>query len=114
MASLSLHHVRTLAEKSALFGNIFAALPSGGVLVNADVTMPTAEPARGDRYDSWADHLVSSGMKRAEAFRHFEAWADEDVYFPLEDELEALSAAGFEASCVWNEGVSTVVVARRP
>jgi len=114
MASLALHHVPTLDAKGELFARIFDALSPGGLFVNADVTMPTEDPARGSAYDAWADHLVAGGCRRSDAFAHFEAWSAEDTYFPLADELDALGEAGFDASCVWQKGVSTVVVSRRP
>lgn len=113
MASLALHHVLTLEAKAALFRRAHQALPPGGVLVNADVTMPARGPNRDASYEAWADHLVSEGMERQEAFDHFAAWSSEDTYFPLEAELDALGAAGFEASCPWRRSVSTVVVGRR-
>ena len=113
MASLALHHVPTLEAKAALFLRAHEALRPGGVLVNADVTMPDEGLDRAIAYETWADHLVSSGMDRREAFDHFSAWSAEDTYLPLEAELEALAAAGFEADCTWRQGVSTVVVGRR-
>jgi ubiquinone/menaquinone biosynthesis C-methylase UbiE len=113
MASLALHHVPTLAAKTALFGRIHSVLEPGGLLVNADVTVPAEQPERTSAYEAWADHLVANGCRRADAFGHFEAWAQEDTYFPLEDELNALTEAGFDASCAWQHGVSTVVVARK-
>lgn len=114
VASLSLHHVPTLDEKAELFRRIFEVLPPGGMLVNADVTMPTADAERTAAYEGWADHLVANGIARREAFRHFEAWSDEDTYFPLDAELGALAKAGFEASCTWQQGVSKVVVSTKP
>ncbi len=90
------------------------ALRSGGVFVNADVTMPAEEPERGAALRGWATHLVASGIEERRAWEHFAEWADEDTYFPLEEELAALEAAGFAARCAWREGVSTVVVARHP
>ncbi len=112
-ASLALHHVRTLEEKEALFTRVYAALRPGGVLVNADVTLPAEEPARGEAWRAWAAHLVASGIGEARAWAHFEEWADEDAYFPLEAELAALEGAGFRARCAWRDRVSTVVVARK-
>jgi tRNA (cmo5U34)-methyltransferase len=113
-ASLALHHVRALDDKEALFGRIFQALPPGGVFVNADATMPSDEAARAESYAAWAAHMARFGIDEAQARSHFAEWAEEDTYFPLEDELAALAAAGFEARCVWREEPSTVVVARRP
>jgi tRNA (cmo5U34)-methyltransferase len=113
-ASLSLHHVPTLEEKAALFARIFEALRPGGVFVNADATMPADERGRAAAFDAWAAYMARSGIDDAEARRHFAEWSGEDTYFPLEDELAALTAAGFDARCVWREEPSTVVVARRP
>jgi len=113
MASLSLHHVPTLEAKTALFGRVFDALRSGGVLVNADVTMPATDPGRSAAFEAWASHLVANGITREEAFEHFDAWSGEDTYFPLEEELTALEVVGFRAECIWRTGVSAVVVGRK-
>lgn len=113
-ASLSLHHIATLDEKRALYERIFGALWCGGVLVNADATMPVEPEARDATYRAWADHMVASGIEEADAWRHFDAWAEEDTYLPLEDELAAMAAAGFEAECTWRHRHMAVVVGRRP
>ena len=109
-ASLSLHHVPTLKEKTALFERIFSALRSGGVLVNADVTMSADKDEREAGFARWADHLVASGIDRQRAFEHFAEWAAEDTYFPLEAELEAMRMAGFRAECVWQAPPNCVLV----
>lgn len=112
-ASLSLHHIPTMEAKAALFLRAHDALPPGGLLVNADATMPE-EPAERDAvYRAWADHMVASGIEEARAWQHFQEWAGEDTYFPLEAELAALATAGFDARCVWQRGPSTLVVAER-
>ena len=112
-ASLSLHHVRALDAKRALYQRIHDALEPGGVFVNADAIMP-ADPAASEAiWSAWADHMVSQGIDRERAFRHFEEWADEDTYFPLEKELAAVESAGFDAECVWREVGMTVVVGRK-
>ncbi len=113
-ASLALHHVPALEEKAALFGRIFQALRPGGVFVNADATMPADDAGRAAAFDAWAAHMARSGIDDAQARRHFAEWAGEDTYLPLDDELAALGAAGFEARCVWSDRPSTVVVALRP
>ena len=101
VASLALHHVSTLAEKRTIFCAIHAALRPGGVFVNADATMPADRSARQAEYETWAAHLVSCGIPSERAYSHFAEWADEDTYFPLEDELAALTDAGFDAACLW-------------
>ena len=113
-ASLSLHHIPTLEAKAELYARAFAALRPGGVFANADVNMPEDRAERDRLYRHWADHMVAEGIAEAEAWRHFEAWADEDTYLPLDAELAELTRAGFEAARVWNDGPVGVVVARRP
>lgn len=113
-ASLSLHHIRTLEAKTALFTRAFEALPDGGVLVNADVNMPADGAGRDALYRFWADHQVASGIEEERAWAHFEEWADEDTYLPLDEELSALRSIGFDADRVWNAGPIGVVVATKP
>jgi hypothetical protein len=43
----------------------------------------------------------------------FEEWAEEDTYFPLEDELAALQSAGFDAQCRWRRASNMVLVGRK-
>jgi len=112
-ASLSLHHVPTIAEKQDLYRRIFDALSPGGVLVNADAAMPSDPAGRSATYDAWAQHMAKHGIARPQAFRHFEEWAEEDTYFPLEDELAALRTAGFEAECPWHRPPMAVVAGRK-
>lgn len=114
MASLSLHHISTLAGKAELYGRASEALRPGGVLVNADATMPSGGPDRDRDFRAWADHLVASGIDEGQAWRHFEEWSQEDTYFPLEDELRALRDAGFEAECLWQSRPFAVLVGRQP
>jgi len=113
-ASLALHHVPSVEWKAALYHQVFEALRPEGVFVNADVTVPEAEPARAEAYRGWAGHLVASGIAEPRAWEHFAEWAEEDTYFSLETELAALEGAGFRVRCAWREGVSTVMVGTRP
>ena len=113
-ASLALHHVPAMSEKTRLYKRIFKALPPGGVLVNADITMPAGEPRRSEDYAKWAAHLVSCGIEKGRAYEHFREWAGEDTYFPLEMELEAMNDAGFDATCAWRDIPNTLMVGRKP
>ena len=113
-ASLSLHHIPTIEAKATLFGRAFEALRPGGVLVNADCCMPDDSEERAALYAHWAAHQVANGIPEEEAWAHFDAWAEEDTYLPLEVELDALRGAGFHAERVWNDGPIGVVVARKP
>ena len=113
-ASLALHHVPAMTEKTRLYKSILKALAPGGVLVSADVTMPSGEPGRSEDYAKWAAHLVSCGIGKDRAYEHFREWAGEDTYFPLEAELEAMTEAGFDASCAWRDIPNTLMIGRKP
>lgn len=76
--------------------------------------MPSDGEGREASFDAWAAHMARSGIDDREARGHFAEWSGEDTCFPLEEELAALAAAGFDADCVWRDEPSTVVVARRP
>lgn len=112
-ASLALHHIPSIDAKQAVYGRILAALRPGGLFVNADAVMPAGQAAQAATYEAWAAHMVACGIERARAFEHFAEWADEDTYFPLEAELDALRAVGFDADCVWRQGPMAVVAGRR-
>ena len=113
-ASLSLHHIPTLGQKAALFRRVFDALRPGGVLVNGDINMPEDVDEARPLYTLWAQHQISCGIKEKQAWAHFDIWAGEDTYLPLDAELGVLRATGFEAARVWSEGPVGVVVARKP
>lgn len=112
-ASLSLHHIRTMDAKRALYRNVYDALRPGGALVNADAAVPAVPHEREPVIRQWVEHMVSRGIKENDAYGNLEQWADEDTYFPLNDELEALEAAGFVAECSWSHGPMAVVVGRK-
>ena len=78
--------------------------------MNADVTIAAEAPDRDAEYQRWAAHLMSCGIAKERAWRHFEEWADEDTYFPLAEELAALADAGFSAEAPWRVVPSTVMV----
>ena len=82
----------------------FDALEPGGVFVNADCCMSDDPSERQQLYAHWAAHQVANGIPEARAWAHFEEWAGEDTYLPLELELDAFRSAGFEAERVWNDG----------
>ena len=109
-ASLTLHHIPSMDRKRALYRRVAAALPPGGAFVNADATMPAAPREREAARRAWTAHMASRGIGAAEARRRLAEWAEEDTYFPLEDELAAMEAAGFEARRVWSEPPISVLV----
>ncbi len=112
-ASLALHHVPTMAEKLAIYERIFGALYPGGIFVNADVTVSSHPGTRERTYRLWAAHLVSCGIDERRAYRHFDEWALEDTYFPVDEELAALRKVGFHAECFWRDGPNTLMIGRK-
>lgn len=112
-SSLALHHVPTIDRKRKLYRSIFNALLPGGMFVNADATMSADSDERTKIYSMWRAHMASCGVDKENADRHFEQWAEEDTYFPIEVELDAMTAAGFDAHCVWSFGPITVLAGRK-
>lgn len=113
MASLSLHHIPTLAAKGELYRRIAAALRPGGWFVNADVTIPAEAPRHAKVYREWADHLVASGIEERRAWGHFEEWSGEDRYFSRDEELTLIAAAGLEPSSPFQLGPATITAGRK-
>ena len=112
-ASLALHHVPDLTAKAQLYWRIHEALAPGGVFVNGDATMPNDAARKAADYGTWAAHMAACGIPEDQAYRHFDEWSDEDTYFPLEQELEAMIRAGFDAKCVWHRTPISVLVGRK-
>ena len=113
IASLALHHVPDMNKKKALYSSVEAALRPGGVFVNADVTMPADSQSRDADFRVWVNHLIECGISEDRAWQHFEEWAEEDVYMPLEDELAGLGSAALAAECIWRLTPATVISATK-
>lgn len=115
VASLSLHHVRDLRDKTRLYASIQKALRPGGMFLNLDATMSSDPVLKALTFDTWAKEMARYGIDDAGARRHFADWAKEDHYVPLHAELRALAEAGFrEPECFWRRGPTTVYGARKP
>jgi ubiquinone/menaquinone biosynthesis C-methylase UbiE len=109
VASLALHHVRTRPAKAALYRRIRRALRPGGRLVVVDC-QPSGSPSlAGAQRDAWRSHLERTYSAR-EASGYFRAWASEDVYVPIDREVELMTAAGFRAEVFWRRGAFAVLV----
>jgi ubiquinone/menaquinone biosynthesis C-methylase UbiE len=105
IASLALHHLQTLDAKQAVYTNIFEALQEPSIYLNGDCTMDLTEPAHGVMRRYWAAFMAKHGINAEEAHGHFTAWAKEDTYQQISDELRLLARAGFARPEVfWKEG----------
>jgi tRNA (cmo5U34)-methyltransferase len=113
-ASLALHHIHDLDAKTDMYRAIHDALAPGGVFVNLDAAIAADPRLNALAFRRWAAGMAEHGIGEAEARGHFAAWADEDRYFSLEEELAALRRAGFaEVDCPWRRGANAVCCALR-
>jgi trans-aconitate methyltransferase len=110
VASLALHHIPTRARRLRLFRRLHAALAPGGILISADCH-PSSNPrfATADR-SAWVAHLERS-YTPVIARRYLRAWAREDHYVTLDDELTTLRRAGFHVDVRARSGPFAVIVA---
>jgi tRNA (cmo5U34)-methyltransferase len=115
IATLSLHHLSTLDQKRAVYGNIYEALSKPGIFLNGDCTMDLTEPARSVILRYWSNFMVTHGISEDDARQHFSEWAKEDTYHQISDELTALAQAGFRRPEVyWKKGPITVYGGMKP
>jgi tRNA (cmo5U34)-methyltransferase len=112
VASFALHHVRTRRAKGALYARVRAALAPGGVFITVDCH-PASDRALAERQrEQWRKHLRKTYPRRkADAF--LAAWAKEDVYVPLADELGLLRRSGLAAEVISRKGSFAVLSASR-
>jgi tRNA (cmo5U34)-methyltransferase len=109
VASIALHHVHDLEQKTDLYRAIRAALAPGGAFLNLDAALTDGPRVGGLMIDGWVAHMVEQGIPEGEARGHIAAWADEDRYFPLDTELAALRQAGFtEVECIWRRNLGSI------
>jgi tRNA (cmo5U34)-methyltransferase len=114
VASLALHHIHDLAAKTDVYRAIHDALAPGGVFLNIDAAITEGPRLNALTFRRWAAGMAEHGISEDEARGHFAAWADEDRYFPLDEELAALRRAGFaEVECFWRRAASAICCALR-
>jgi trans-aconitate methyltransferase len=112
VSAFALHHVPTVRRKAALYRKCRRALRPGGVLIIADCQLSSrADLAAVDRA-AWLSHLQQY-YSAAESRAFLRAWAKEDHYFTLTDELSLLSSAGFTTDVRWRRYSFAVIVASR-
>ena len=108
-ASFALHHIRTSRRKAALYRRAFAALKRGGLIVSADCGLASAAALQRSDRANWLAHLRQN-WSPAKAEGYLKAWAKEDVYFTLEQEMDLLRRAGFKAEIAFRKTCFAVVV----
>ena len=111
LSAFALHHIPTLADKTAVYGRIHDAIRPGGVFLNNDAAAGPFWPLLRDQ---WAAFMATQGFTLEQGYRNLDDWAAEDTYFSVREELEAMAAAGFDqAECAWRRGTVAIFVARR-
>jgi tRNA (cmo5U34)-methyltransferase len=112
VASFSLHHVRTRAAKGALYSRIRAALRPGGIFLSVDSLPASNATVKRAQFDEWLGHLRRT-YARSRSNAIFTSWSHEDVYTPLDVELELVRSAGFRVELLWRRGAFAVLRAVR-
>ncbi len=112
-ATLALHHVRTRADKLAVFRRCFKALRPGGIIASGDCHPSAVRTIAARQMERWMAHMRTS-YSAGETRRFLEAWAGEDNYMPLGDELVLLARAGFTVDVAWRRDAFAVVVGAKP
>jgi ubiquinone/menaquinone biosynthesis C-methylase UbiE len=110
-ASLALHHVPTAARRLALFRRIRRALRPGGVLISADCYLASSPSLRAADRRAWLAYLERRYSPKASA-AYLRAWAKEDHYVTLADEIGMLERCGFGVDVGWRRGSFAVVIGR--
>jgi SAM-dependent methyltransferase len=110
VASFALHHVRTRGAKQRLYLRVRAALPRGGTFVSADCHPARDVAIARAQRRAWLTHLRAS-YSQGQAAAFLRAWAREDVYVPLDEEVALLKACGFRVEIVWRRDAFAVISA---
>jgi tRNA (cmo5U34)-methyltransferase len=112
IATLALHHIRSIPAKRRFYAACWAALRPGGVLVSGDVFLADDARVAINEMSGWRKHLLRSySPRKTRSF--FSAWSREDRYFPASVELGLLRAAGFDADIVWRRPPFGIMLGRR-
>jgi ubiquinone/menaquinone biosynthesis C-methylase UbiE len=111
VASLALHHVRTPERKQQLYRDCRSVLSRDGLLISADCFVSADRRLAELERDVWRAHLQRS-YSETDTQGYFNAWAQEDVYLPLMQELALMRDAGFAPDVTWRMAPFAVIVAR--
>ena len=111
VTSLAFHHVATAERKQELYRECRRALAPRGLLISVDCFVSIDARLAELEREAWRAHLQRS-YSAADTEEYFAAWAREDKYFPLVQELALLQSAGFTTDIAWRTAPFAVVVAR--
>jgi SAM-dependent methyltransferase len=112
VASFALHHVRTRPAKARLYARIARALRPRGQLYIVDCHPAADRAIAAEQRAAWRAHLERAyTARRSEAF--LRAWGREDVYVPLETEVELMRGGRWRPEILWRKGAFAVLAARQ-
>jgi trans-aconitate methyltransferase len=108
VASFALHHVRTRDAKAKLYRRLASAIKKHGQVITVDCNPASDTELSRLQFDAWKAHLMQN-YTRKEAEGYLEAWSHEDVYVPLDAEMELMRRAGLAVEIIWRKGAFAVV-----
>jgi trans-aconitate methyltransferase len=108
VASLALHHVPTAARRAKLFRRCVRALRAGGALIIADCYLSSAAAMQAADRREWLRHLERT-YTASQARGYLRAWAKEDFYVELAEEIRLLTRAGFTVDIAGRHGCFAVI-----
>jgi SAM-dependent methyltransferase len=113
VASYALHHVRTRGAKLALYRRIRVSLRPRGVFLSVDCHPASDRAVRRAQRDAWLAHLRRT-YPASKAAALLDAWSDEDVYVPLDAEIQLMRGAGFRVEVLSRRGAFAVLRGAAP
>jgi len=112
VATLALHHIHDAGAKQQFYAKCYAALKGGGIFASGDCCIAD-NPKLSQRYMKIWDKHMSQFYSLRQIKEFSAAWANEDRYFPLRQEIAMLSAVGFEVEVTWRRAPLAVLVGRK-
>ena len=110
VASYALHHIRTRPAKAALYKRVRRALRRRGRLIIVECHPASDRELARRQRDLWRAHLRKT-YNSDDADGYLAAWAKEDVYVPLADEMQLIHRSGLAPELVWRKGSFAVISA---
>jgi tRNA (cmo5U34)-methyltransferase len=112
LSSLAIHHLEH-SEKRDFFRAVFAALRPGGAFINVDQVR--GEPPFGDLYwSTWLSKVRASAAPESRIQSSIERRQRFDRDAGLDEQLQWLRDAGFQADCIYKHYFVAVFLALRP
>jgi trans-aconitate methyltransferase len=112
IASFALHHIRTRSAKAKFYKRIASSLRDGGQAISVDCYPAGDRRLARQQHDAWKVHLMKSYSER-QSQDYLVEWAHEDVYVPLNDEVQLMSGAGLKVEIIWRRDAFAVLRGRK-